>query len=316
MKPILSPFKPKLSEGDKHNRTLLLVDYSNLVYRSYFSTSSLWDDRPYLPVIRFLDSLRLCVQKTKTPGVPMEIIFAGESKTPLDRTKLDPEYKSNRSTPSNDILKKFRKTLVRIIRGMGCEILTRDGAEADDIIAAIVKDTCKECSGSCKCGGACKHPNDKYDTDVYVLTNDKDLNQLLKFKRCYIYLSHGFFYTKEDFINEYGFDPKYFDIYKAMIGDKSDNVSGTPGYGPVKAKNAILSGILPSDEEFERALELIKLNYDQDIPNVGNTIEIDPGLFYKLPSFIKTTYGGQYSHAVDEIILALQKLDLVYNGKR
>ena len=50
MKP--SPIRPQLAEGDELKKVLLLVDYSNILYRAYFSSISGWEERPWLQIGR------------------------------------------------------------------------------------------------------------------------------------------------------------------------------------------------------------------------------------------------------------------------
>lgn len=307
MKP--SPIRPSLAEGDKLTRVLLLVDYSNLLYRAYFSSIKDWEERPWLPIIRFIDSLRLCIQRVKAPGIPLEVIFAGESRKKLDRSIVDKSYKSQRIPVQHDVFRHFRQIMAPLIEDMGCNILSRDGAEADDVIASITSCVCHEC----KCKIPCQHCDHKakYSTDVFVYSNDRDLNQLLRFNRCYIYRSPGLFYTKENFIDEYKFDPSKFDIYKAMVGDKSDNIIGINGYGPVKATKYIQNNIIPTDEpEFVKSLRLVSLDYDLDVPTEGSILNFDEGLTYSRHD-IFNAYGSK-ERAIAEIHLSFLILKEAY----
>lgn len=307
MKP--SPIRPSLAEGDKLTRVLLLVDYSNLLYRAYFSSIKGWEERPWLPIIRFIDSLRLCIQRIQIPGVPLEVIFAGESRKKLDRSSIDKSYKSQRIPVQHDVFRYFRQIMAKLIEDMGCNILSRDGAEADDVIASIAGYVCHEC----KCKVPCQHCDHRaaYSTDVFIYSNDRDLNQLLRFNRCYIYRSPGLFYTKENFIDEYGFEPSKFDIYKAMVGDKSDNIAGINGYGPVKATKYIQNGIIPTDEpEFVKSLRLVSLDYDLDVPTEGSILDFNEELTFSKHD-ISSAYGNKES-AITEIRLAFLMLKEIY----
>lgn len=300
--------RPPLAEGDELNRVLLLVDYSNILYRSYFSSTKGWEERPWLPILRFLDSLRLFIQRSAVAGVPMEIIFAGESRKKLDRSKLDTSYKSQRTPIQNDIFKNFRRIMAEILNDMGTDILARDGAEADDVIASIVGYVCNKCECKVPCGDCDRRK--KHATDVFIFSNDRDLNQLLAYDRCYIYRNPGTFYTKEEFISEYKFPPNKFDVYKAMVGDKSDNIAGINGFGPVKATNYILEGILPIEEpEFVKSLRLVSLDYDLDVPIEGKVLTFDERLSHSR-SDIFQAYGSD-GKAFTEIQLALLMLEEV-----
>ena len=303
-----SPILPELPEGEELKRILLLVDYSNILYRSYFGSIKEWENRPWLPILRFLDSLRLCVQRSKPEGIPVEVIFAGESRQKLERSKIDPSYKSQRAPIKHDIFRKFRKVLALILRDMDTHLVSRPGAEADDIIASVVSYV---------------NPLDdppwmptskKTSTTTIVFSNDKDLYQLLKYQRCYIFKNPGVFYTPELFRSEYGFDPYEFTAYKAMIGDKSDNVSGVNGIGPVNAKKHILDGTVPTDDpEFIKSIGLIALNYDLDVPTVGDKLTFDFDLEHGRDYIFE--YYGRDTAAFDEIQLAMKMLYSVYYRK-
>jgi len=303
-----SPIRPvpQIGQGDSLKRVLLLIDYSNILYRSYFSSIKGWEERPWLPILRFIDSLRLCVQRSKIEGIPTQVIFAGESRKKLERSKLDSSYKSQRVPVQHVIFRNFRKIMALILADMGTQILSRDGAEADDIIASVVK---------CVCRDSQEPLNKEYTTDVVIFTNDKDLYQLLRFDRCYIYQNPGQFYTRELFIDEYKFYPSEFDVYKAMVGDKTDNIPGVNGIGPVKARTNILDNTVPIyDSKFINALNLVSLDYDLDVPDMGEILYFDDTLFQSR-DHIYEAYGRD-GRAFEEIQLAFRMLEEVYKTKK
>ena len=86
-------------------------------------------------------------KKSKQKGVKLKVIFAGESKTTLKRKELDPGYKGNRPNISDPAFKEFRTGLAELIRLLGWDIISVDGAEADDVIASIVAKYCHRCLG-------------------------------------------------------------------------------------------------------------------------------------------------------------------------
>ena len=267
-------FRPPESFLPGTDSTLVLVDWSNLMYRAWFVSK----EEPWVAFCKFFDMLRLCIHKSKEPGVPIKVIFAGESKTKLKRTELFPEYKGTRKHSKNPEFAKFRKELENYIEKLGYELIRVDGAEADDVIASIVASTCHRCYCKVPCGN-CEHAQ-QYTTDVVIFSGDRDLQQLLAWKRVLIYRAPGLFVDVAAFEEEHGIPVAKYGIYKALVGDASDNILGVEGFGPVKAKLAINSNTVAEDiwelgerkaaEQFKLALNLVNLDtkIDIDLDNI------------------------------------------------
>lgn len=300
----LSSIRPQY-DGVPLQRVLILVDYSNLLYRSWFSSIVGLQERPWLPITRFIDSLRLCAQRSKVDGIPLEFIFAGESRIKLDRTEIDPTYKSQRKTVLDPAFRYFRQIMAALVSDMGFHILSRDGAEADDVIASIVAKVCHECKCKVPCE-ECKC-DQNYSTDAVIFSNDRDLYQLLSYKRCVIFKSHGVFYTDQNFIDEFGFQPAKYESYKAMIGDKSDNIKGVDGFGPVKARQYILEERIPIETSYAKAMALVQLDNSLQVPSEGEKYTRTSN--YMLEA-IKSLVGPADGRETmfDEIMLSINKL--------
>ena len=262
-------FRPPNSFLTNTTSTLILVDWSNLMYRAWFVSR----EQPWVAFCKFFDMLRLCVHKSKQPNIPVRIIFCGESRTQLKRTVIFPEYKGTRKHFKNDDFNAFRKKLEFYIRILGYELLRVDGAEADDVMASIVAANCHRCycltpCVNCDCAL-------KYTTDIVIFSGDRDLQQLLAWDRVLIYRAPGLFVDEETFVDEFGFPVKKYEIYKALVGDKSDNILGVEGFGPVKASMAINADSVAEDiwelggkdaaDQFRLALSLVKLDTKLEI---------------------------------------------------
>lgn len=260
----MNKFRPKESFTPGTTSTLILVDWSNLMYRAWFVSR----EQPWVAFCKFFDMLRLCIHKSKQSGVPTKIIFCGESRTKLKRTEIFPEYKSTRKPSKNEEFSAFRKRLESYINKIGYELIRIDGAEADDVIASIVADNCLRCYCKVPCKN-CEHAQ-QYTTDVVIFSGDRDLQQLLAWKRVIIYRAPGLFVTEATFKEEFGIPVNKYNIYKALIGDKSDNISGVEGFGPVKAAIAINADTVAEDiwelggkesaDQFKMALSLVNLD--------------------------------------------------------
>lgn len=226
--------------------------------------------------------LRLCVKRSKQKNVPLKVIFAGESKTKLKRKEIDQTYKGDRTPVSDPKFKEFRTGLAELIEFLGWSIISVDGAEADDVIASIVANHCHRCH----CKVPCENCDcaSRYKTDIVIFSGDRDIQQCLAWDRTIIYRAPGLFVTKADFEEEHGFPVEKYNIYKALIGDKSDNIKGVEGFGPAKATKAIQAGSVAEDiwemhgpygvDQFRVALELVNLDYH-------------------IPIDLKTVYSGK-----------------------
>jgi len=178
--PIRFIFRPKSSILSNTTALYILVDYSNVLYRAWFVSR----EEQWIAICKFFDMLRLCVNKSKQPKIPIKIIFAGESKTRLKRKDIFEGYKGDRPPIKNQEFYIYRKNLNRLIQDLGWTILSIDGAEADDVIASIVNQKCHRCYCKVPCENCdCAQ---KYTEDVVIFSADNDLQQLLAWDRVLI----------------------------------------------------------------------------------------------------------------------------------
>jgi len=91
-------------------------------------------------------------------------------------------------------------------------VVIQDNTEADDVIAYIVNDHFK-------------------DSQCFIMSSDKDFLQLIT-ERIHVWSpTKKKLYYNEDIFEEYGVYPNNFALYKAIIGDPSDNIPGIDGVG-------------------------------------------------------------------------------------
>lgn len=258
-------FRPPESFQKNTEKTIVLVDYSNLLYRAWFVSNK----RPWMAYCKFFDMLRLCVKRSKQKNIPLEIIFVGESKTQLKRRDIFKDYKGTRSHEEDPKFYKFRTGLESCINELGWNLISVDGAEADDVIASIVDKECHRCY--CKVPCVDCEETKKFKVDIVIFSGDRDLQQCLAWDRVLIYRAPGLFVSRDTFETEYGVPAKKYGVYKALVGDKSDNIKGVEGFGPSKAKIAINSDSVAEDiwemggqkasDEFKLALKLVNLDF-------------------------------------------------------
>ncbi len=139
----------------------------------------------------------------------------------LERTRIYPEYKANRDKMPEDLPPQIER-ITQIIRAMGVPLLQKKGAEADDIIATIVR----------RLAGA--------DVRIVMVSRDKDLEQLIGPDAVL------FDPMKDEIIDAArleevkGYPPVKAVEVQALCGDASDNVPGVPGVGPKTAVKLIM----------------------------------------------------------------------------
>ena len=234
---------------DFHSR-VLMIDGLNLFFRNFATINFLNKDGvPIGGMAGFLRSLGSLIQLTKPTGV--YVIFDGQGSS-TNRKNLLPEYKSNRGITritnwdTYDSIEEEGESKVdqitRLIHYLQClpiKVGMIDKAEADDMIAYMALELPK-----------------RKDSDVVIVSSDKDYLQLASPKvTIYRPISKKFYKAKE-VSDEYGIHPDNFIIYKTLLGDKSDKIDGIRGLGPktlLKHFPELVNHSLDLDEIFEIA---------------------------------------------------------------
>jgi DNA polymerase-1 len=84
-----------------------------------------------------------------------------------------------------------------------------------------------------------------------IVTRDKDLSQLLKTDKDYMWdYSGNRRRYRADIKEEFGVNPEQFADYLGLVGDAVDCITGVPGVGPVKAKE-LLQNFVSMDGIYE-----------------------------------------------------------------
>lgn len=145
-----------------------------------------------------------------------KIVITLDSGKPTFRSEIFTEYKANRVQVPESLIPQF-SILNEFLKISNVNHLRKDGFEADDLIASIVK-------------------NNENNT---IVSSDKDLMQLVSPQtQCLDFFANKF-YKKEDVVEKFGVMPEFVVDYLAIVGDTSDNIPGIKGCGPQKAKKLI-----------------------------------------------------------------------------
>ncbi|WP_177388055.1 DNA polymerase I [uncultured Campylobacter sp.] len=198
-------------------QTITIIDTFGFFFRLYYAMSGLKtkDGKPSGMVSGFASFIANLSKEFKSDY----IIFALDSKGKTFRSDIDPNYKTNRQAPPPTLLQQL-PVCIEMIEKMGLYSLGREGYEADDLIASVVK----------KHGATHK---------INIVTSDKDLYQLIG-ENVKIY-SHGkkMLYGREECLQRYGVYPEQIVDFLAICGDSADNIPGVRGIGDKGAKKLL-----------------------------------------------------------------------------
>lgn len=203
---------------------LLLIDGSNLIFRAYFASEKqnikTLDGRPGGAIRTLVSMINKIVNEEK----PTHMFIALDTKAPTFRHHSYEDYKAGRSKTPEDLNMQFPMAM-ELYDAMGIKHYGVDGYEADDLIASY----------------ATKAKADGYQ--VKIVSGDKDLLQLVDDGIEVLTPKMGFAkevnYTPEVFVEKYEFGPERFIEYKAIVGDKSDNIIGVEKIGDKTARKLI-----------------------------------------------------------------------------
>lgn len=127
---------------------------------------------------------------------------------PTFREELLSEYKGNRQVK----FEKFKSLdpYIDIADALGFKMIKAASYEADDLFYHYIS-------------------SDFSRNTIIIFANDNDIYQCLLRNNIIMLQSHrGSIYTQESFYRDFGFSPVNYGLYKALVGDKSDNIKGVP----------------------------------------------------------------------------------------
>lgn len=227
----------------------LIIDGSNLLFRAYWIAESkpkitnsqgVWTT----PVYLFLKSLKSLHDKFN----PNETWVCWDKKLHYPSTnyrkRLAAEtYKQNRDS---DLASKVHEQHAEVeswLTLLGIKQMYPWVLEADDIISWLTREKC---------------------TSSTIVSVDKDLLQLITNHTNYYNPIKKKLITVENFEEEVEVKIDQYVHYKALLGDKSDNIEGIDGYGVVKSKRLVSEG-------YQKITETLS---DEDIKKFNLNIEM------------------------------------------
>jgi DNA polymerase-1 len=200
-------------------KTITIIDTFGFFFRSYFALPPLRNSEGFPTGL--LTGFANLVDALRRDHSTDYLVFALDAKGKTFRNEIYPEYKANRDAPPEDLTRQL-PVAIEWIEQMGFANMSREGYEADDVIATITK--------FAKAQGL----------RVRIVSHDKDLYQMIEDGVVEMYDSvKRAVVDEQTCMDKFGVHPRDFINFQAILGDSSDNVPGVKGIGKVGASKLI-----------------------------------------------------------------------------
>ena len=222
--------------------TLYLIDGHALAYRMYFAltaggSNQRWQTskgEPTAGTYGFARELMRIMEQEK----PEYMAVAFDTGKTF-RHEMFSDYKATRAKMPDDLRPQIER-IREMVDIFNLPRLEVEGYEADDVLGSVAKVAAEQGLG------------------VKIITGDRDLLQLVN-ERTAVYVAGDdkTYVTDQDVANsKFGVPPQQVIDYKAIVGDKSDNIPGVPGVGEKTALKLLeqydsLDGIYEHLDEVE-----------------------------------------------------------------
>lgn len=199
-------------------KKLLIIDGHAMIHRAYHALPPLSTKAgiPTNAIYGFFSMLHIALRDIK----PDHLLVAFDTPTPTFRKELLDTYQAKRPAMEENLSKQIDLIKELLDAAHICRV-EAPGFEADDVIGTLAK----------KFAGK--------EADVYILTGDRDILQLvepyIKVIMPKIGLSQTVTFDEKAVEEKYFVHPNNFADYKALMGDSSDNYQAIKGIGPKTA---------------------------------------------------------------------------------
>ncbi|MGA2417977.1 MAG: 5'-3' exonuclease H3TH domain-containing protein [Candidatus Staskawiczbacteria bacterium] len=202
-------------------KRLIIIDSNALLHRAFHALPPLTtkSGQETGAVYGFLLTLFKAIKDLQ----PTHIVACFDTKAKTFRHEKFENYKAQRPLTPSGIVSQI-PIAKEVLESFKIPVFTKDGVEADDLIATICQLTPK-------------------DFEIYILTGDMDSLQLVNDKVKVYTLGKGIKDTIIYDINKveerFGVKPEQMNDFKALTGDPSDNIPGVEGIGKKTAAEII-----------------------------------------------------------------------------
>jgi DNA polymerase-1 len=209
--------------------SVLIVDGLNAFLRSFTMINHINPNGQHIGGLTgFLKSVGYAIKMLNPTKVVIVFDGVGGSNA---RRNLFPDYKANRNAnrmtnysifqskeEETEAINNQMQRLILYLKCLPVSIISVEGLEADDIIGYLTH----------------KLENFGETKEINIMSADQDFLQLVSEKTSVYSPTKKRIFKPKDVLAEYGVSATNYINYKILLGDKSDNVPGVTGLGPVK----------------------------------------------------------------------------------
>ena len=209
--------------------SVLIIDGLNAFLRAFTMINHINPDGHHIGGLTgFLKSIGYAIKMFNPTKVVIVFDGVGGSNA---RRNLFPDYKANRNAnrmtnysifqskeEESESINNQMQRLILYLKCLPVSVVSIEGLEADDIIGYLTH----------------KLENFGETQEITIMSADQDFLQLVSNKTSAYSPTKKRIFKPKDVLAEYGVSATNYINYKILLGDKSDNVPGVSGLGPVK----------------------------------------------------------------------------------
>jgi DNA polymerase-1 len=209
--------------------SVLIIDGLNAFLRAFTMINHINPDGHHIGALTgFLKSIGYAIKMLQPTKVIIVFDGVGGSNA---RRNLFPDYKANRNAnrmtnysifqskeEESESINNQMQRLILYLKCLPVSVISIEGLEADDIIGYLTH----------------KLESFSETQEINIMSADQDFLQLVSNKTSAYSPTKKRIFKPKDVLAEYGVSATNYINYKILLGDKSDNVPGVSGLGPIK----------------------------------------------------------------------------------